>query len=175
MSSNTWWWLGLGTAAAATVAGGLLIYRHRASAAPEAAPSPQPPAPVPPVPPVPEPEPTEDFGLAAPDPLISEICRKWKVGQFAPDWRPELVAIYRGIIADLIAEREPAWGTLAEFVQERFLITRETLARLCPEVPLPEDQAMVEALRQQEGFYWQGLWDRLRNAVNEALVEYGGG
>lgn len=175
MPRDTWWWVGIGTAAAATVVGGILVYRHRGAAGlggPEGAPAPFPP-PQPPVPPVPEPDPTSDFGFGAPDPILSEICRQWQVGQNKPSWGAEHVAIYRAVIQDVISERQPTWADFAEFIDERFLITRATLDRLCPNMRLPNNRAMVQVLKQQEGFYWQELWDRLQNAVNEALVAYG--
>lgn len=159
MSAKTWWWIGAGTAAAAALTGGALIYRSRResqtlSLDPTAIPT--------------------DLGGGRTTPsslLRSEICRQWKVGNDRPRWRPALFDEINSNIEAAIADQDRSWRTEAQRSRQAFDVARQALRQTCPSVPLPLTEADVQEL--STSFYWDELWGRFYATAHNMLADYG--
>lgn len=173
-SSNTWWWIGIGTGVAALTGTGVaLIYRGRKKSTLGGID--RTPSPFPPVPP-PRPGIDEDQDIAVSIPAIpnqirDELCRQWSVGTYRPDWRPELTDYIDTAVNAQIAKRDTSWSTMDELETKSFRVAKAAMRSVCPEIPLPDSLTEIELESEFQRFYWQELWalfwDRAYNRIGD--------
>ena len=176
-SSTTWWWIGIGAGTAAAVGvGGYLVYRGR-EPAPLGGPldpglfaEPFGAAP----PPVPEPEPEPAISaFTARDPYESTriaLCRKWTNVEDAPRQTPLAFEIRDNAVAEQIARINPKWSTQEELETKTFLVTRDAIGSICPNVRLPDTEASLSLMQQNDWF--RAMWGQFSSTAYRDLYAY---